>query len=52
VLPAIDRREHRMETVYADNVMHSNPIAVSPIPQRDDWFERVWNDYNQRRKNI
>jgi len=52
VLPAIDRREYRMETVYADNVMHSNPIAVSPIPQRDDWFERVWNDYNQRRKNI
>jgi succinate dehydrogenase/fumarate reductase flavoprotein subunit len=25
---------------------------VRPLPVRDNWFENVWNNYNERRKNL
>jgi len=41
-------KDRLIDTVLTDNCFASRFSPVRPIPDRDSWFETVWNDFNKK----
>ena len=50
-LPIAERPEGRAQivTVTKNGELDARCVPVRPLPERDLWFERVWNKYNKMR---
>ena len=50
-LPLSERTEGRDFCVVTSGE-HTECVPVRPIPERELWFERAWNKYNERTKRV